>query len=43
MPQYPIAYAMILRTPPHTHGPQNDRCPICEYWTCRCPRTAVAR
>jgi hypothetical protein len=27
----------------HAHGPQNDRCPICEYWTCRCPRTAVAR
>jgi hypothetical protein len=28
---------------PHTHGPQDDACPICGYWTCRCSRTAVSR
>lgn len=22
------------------YGPQDDRCPVCEYWTCRCPRPA---
>ncbi|WP_333737270.1 hypothetical protein [Streptomyces sp. IBSBF 2806] len=21
---------------------QNDVCPLCEYWTCRCPRGAAA-
>jgi hypothetical protein len=31
-------FAAIVRTLRSGHGSQQDRCPICEYWECRCPR-----